>query len=183
MYGSIDQSPAQIKEDHNIDGFSGEDKDPLQNTEEIGDISQEENTFIPPKTFPSIQKAITLKRLLLIIFLFLSFYIILESPIFSSLPEKIFQKTYVFPHLTTIKGKSDEAYAFLLCTRKDADNADHMHFEALLVILYRLQKLKDNKRDIIVLVCQHNSFEEYETLLGLEDIIVIPVQSINIHDI
>jgi hypothetical protein len=39
--------------------------------------------------------------------------------------------------------------------------------------------LKDNKRDIIVLVCQHNSFEEYETLLGLEDIIVIPVQTIN----
>jgi hypothetical protein len=43
---------------------------------------------------------------------------------------------------------------FFMCTRADAGEEEQMNFDALKVSIHRILKMQ-NKRDIIVAVCQH----------------------------
>jgi alpha-N-acetylglucosamine transferase len=80
-----------------------------------------------------------------------------------------------------IKGNSDEAYAFFLCTRSDANPEQQRFFDALRVSIYRLIKMEENsekKRDIIIISCQYNPTTQLRALKNLP-VIVVPVLTIN----
>jgi alpha-N-acetylglucosamine transferase len=95
-------------------------------------------------------------------------------------PWLVEHKEYTFPHPTEIKGKSKEAYAFSLCSRKlkEPDN----YLEAGLAMMYRLRHEFKTKRDLILAICPYTPIDRYEmfkSLKDLLDIIVVPVEVIS----
>jgi len=83
----------------------------------------------------------------------------------------------LYPELNDIHGTSDEAYAFFVCVRPDANPSDQFLFYALSHSIQRIneiQKSKRNtkKRDIVVLVCNLTSEAQVESMKQFGAIVV-----------